>query len=438
MNTLGLNYLKPITSCVEDFYLKIEVQGTVEPTQCPHCASSHLRKHGTSYQRFMDTPAQGMPSILVMNRRRFMCAACGKTFAEPLPDIDERRSMTSRLVRFIEKECLKKTFALVGREIAVDEKTIKNIFDDFRNTNLNGIVFETPRILGIDELKIIGDYRAMITNIEESSIYDLLPSRRKADLLIYFDKMPNKDRIEVVTMDMWQPYKQVVQAKLPGRPIVIDRFHVVRMGNNVIDAVRKEARNSLTSKQRLNLKDERFLLMSRANNLTDFHRERLNNWFQKVPLLREAYLWKELFMQIYERDCKEAALEIMDYLEVGIDQRLHKHFSELLTAMRNWRPEILAWYDFPISNAYTESVNRLAKDMNRMGRGYSFDVIRARLLLDNTARKPTTRIVRSHSKSSELSYVTSATTNQATDERVIEFGPHIPTLCDLLESGHFD
>jgi hypothetical protein len=128
----------------------------------------------------------------------------------------------------------------------------------------------------------------------------------------------------------------------------------------------------------------------------------------------------------------------MDYLEVGIDSRLHKHFSELLTAMRNWRPEILAWYDFPISNAYTESVNRLAKDMNRMGRGYSFDVIRARLLLDNTARKPTTRIVRSHSKSSELSYVTSATTNQATDERVIEYGPHIPTLCDLLESGHFD
>jgi hypothetical protein len=34
----------------------------------------------------------------------------------------------------------------------------------------------------------------------------------------------------------------------------------------------------------------------------------------------------------------------------------------------------------PVTNAYTESINRLAKDKNREGRGYSFEVMRARML----------------------------------------------------------
>lgn len=441
MNILGLEYLEAWTTEVKGFYLEVLVTGSVVPTMCPVCKSENIHNHGSSEQKFMDTPMRGMPTVLIVKRKRFRCTDCGKTLSEPLPDIDERRSMTSRLVRFIEKESLKKTFAHVAREIGVDEKTVKNIFDDFRNTTLKGVVFETPKILGIDELKIIGDYRAMITNIEQCTVFDLLPTRKKADLLTYFEKLPQKENVEVVTMDMWLPYKQVIQEKLPGRPIVIDRFHVTRMGNNVIDAIRKSARSNLSSKQRLTLKDERFLLMSRAANLSEYDIERLKIWFAKVPLLAEAYYCKELFMQIYEQDCKESALEVMTNIETGMNPLLHPWFSELLTAMRNWRTEILTWYDFPISNAYTESVNRLAKDMNRMGRGYSFDVIRARLLLDNKARKPTTRVVRAHKNSSSSSvdfYANHAALKVGPDERIVEYGPHIPTLCDLLEKGHFD
>ncbi len=40
-------------------------------------------------------------------------------------------------------------------------------------------------------------------------------------------------------------------------------------------------------------------------------------------------------------------------------------------------------FDFPTTNAYTESMNGVAKVISRLGRGYSFDVIRARLLFAN-------------------------------------------------------
>nr|UGK56500.1 hypothetical protein [Escherichia coli] len=41
----------------------------------------------------------------------------------------------------------------------------------------------------------------------------------------------------------------------------------------------------------------------------------------------------------------------------------------------------------PVTNAYTESINRLAKDKNREGRGYSFEVMRARMLYTTKHKK---------------------------------------------------
>ena len=50
--------------------------------------------------------------------------------------------------------------------------------------------------------------------------------------------------------------------------------------------------------------------------------------------------------------------------------------------------------DMPVTNAYTESINRLAKDKNREGRGYSLEVMRARMLYTTKHKKkaPTAKV----------------------------------------------
>jgi len=44
-------------------------------------------------------------------------------------------------------------------------------------------------------------------------------------------------------------------------------------------------------------------------------------------------------------------------------------------------------FDYRIINAYTEAFNGLAKVINRLGRGDSFDLLRAKLLLNYSAQK---------------------------------------------------
>lgn len=423
-----------------DHYV-IKASGQGEPRVCPGCGGVKLYSHGTNVQRFADVPMHGKRVLIEVERRRFRCSACGKTLFSSLPEIDSKRLATARFIKFVEGGCLRKTFAELAREVGVDEKTVKNIFDDYVERLRTNVVFQTPRILGIDELKIVGQYRAMITNVEKLSLFDMLPTRNKADLLTYFDRFPDKENVEIITMDMWNVYRQVMEKRFPGRMIVADRFHVTRMASTAMEKMRLAIRRTLDTRTRLKLKDDRFLLLAREADLSDKQRDLLAYWSSEFPQIGEAYRTKEAFHALYEHNSRADAEKAAKDWKDSIPPALRDTFREVVNALDSWWSEIFNWYDCPISNAYTESINRIAKDMNRMGRGYSFEVIRARLLFDQKARSKTTQSIRKRSSpktkaEDDISIGFVQCTNGPT--KTIEYGPHIPTLCDLLEQGYFE
>jgi transposase len=210
------------------------------------------------------------------------------------------------LVDYIESHCTRKTFADLSREIGVGDKTIRHVFDDYVARKRDTVHFETPEILGIDELKIIGQYRAMITNVGKLALYDMLPTRNKIDLIRYFTAMPDKSKVRVLTMDLWNVYRQVARDQFPGRMIDADRFHMVRMASNSIEAVRKALRRALPAKERLRLKDDRFVFLNRFSNLDERAKEKLDEWASRFPDLKAAYVAKEAFHDIYRHQTKLA------------------------------------------------------------------------------------------------------------------------------------
>ena len=65
----------------------------------------------------------------------------------------------------------------------------------------------TPEWLGIDEIHLLGNPRCVLTNVKEHTLIDMLKTRTKIVVPQYLLKMPKRERIEVVTMDMWTPYR---------------------------------------------------------------------------------------------------------------------------------------------------------------------------------------------------------------------------------------
>lgn len=426
-------------------HYQVTVEGGIIPTACPACQNS-LYRHGSQRQTYPDTPMHGKRVLIEIDRKRYRCKVCGKTLFEPLPAMDSKRLATTRMVEHIERYCLRKTFAELSREVGVDDKTIRHVFDDYVARLKQTVVFETPEVLGIDELKIIGQHRAMITNVEKLALFDMLPTRNKADLIAYFKAMPNKQKVKVLTMDLWGVYRQVAQDQFPGRMIVADRFHVVRMANNSMEAVRKAIRKGLETRDRIKLKDDRFVLLAREPNLDDKQRAKLEKWTEMFPLLGAAYRAKESFHEIYCHPSKEDAMKAAGIWERSLPAEVDHAFRELKVALRSWWTEIFNYYDHPTSNAYTESINNLAKGINRMGRGYSFDVIRARLLFDDDARKDTRtticKRIRREKPSAGYAFTDIGSFMQKEYEvveevKTVEYSPYIPTLVRKLEAGDF-
>jgi transposase len=442
---LQLRSLKPLSVTEQEDAYVVVAEGRMVPTACPECGIGRLHGHGINEQTYRDTPIHGKTVQITVNRRRYRCQNCGKTLFDPIPDLDGKRLATSRLIAYVRSVCFKETFAAVARRVDMDEKTVRQIFADYVEELESKIRFVTPRFMGIDEIMIIGDYRAMITNVDRRTVFDMLESRKKTDLLAYLQQLRDKETVEWVAMDMYHVYRQVVRATLPQARIVVDRFHIQRMANEALEKLRKRLRKTLPERLRLKLKDERFLLLKRQHDLSPEGAQRLLEWFRQFPLLSETHALKEGFLAIW--DCKNRRAAESGYAAWlgNLSEETRPVFKDLITAMANWSEEIFAYFENPITNAYTESANSLTKAMNRMGRGYSFDVIRARMLYHNKARKDGAEIVTEPERGPDgpvmVEFMAAGRVRQSPQRlvrRVFEYGPYIPTLTKLLDDGYFD
>lgn len=445
---LNLRSLSTLSVATENQDYTVKAEGQVVPEQCPDpgCSSTHLYRHGIQSQSFMDTPTHGKRTKIEIDRKRYRCQGCRKTFFELLPDIDAKRQVTARLVTYIEQRCLKQSFLSLGRDVGLDDKTIRNIFDDYLKRLKATVTFEVPEFLGIDEIKVVKQYRAVITNIGKNSLYDILPTRRQDALMRYFSQLPNRGRIRWVAMDMWKVYRNVVTTCLPQAQIVVDKFHIQRMANEALETIRKQIRKEVSTRQRLKLKDDRFLLLNRLHNLNPQEYETVKDWMDGFPKLGVAYALKEGFFSIWDAQSRVEAEQRYAAWKASVPTDLLPDFKPLLQAMHNWNTQIFNYFDQRITNAYTESMNSLIKGMNRMGRGYSFEVLRARLLYNEEARKATTVRTSARRKSVQpdgdnyVMFVHASTgiTGTLTDEKIIEYGPSISVLARLLNEGYFD
>ncbi|MHB1586356.1 MAG: ISL3 family transposase [Acidiferrobacteraceae bacterium] len=371
-----------------DYHIRAE---PVEPTKvCPYCKSEQLRSWGTREQLFKDLPMHGKRAGIYIDTRRFKCNRCSKdqdktvTFFEALPGISANRMMTTRLVDWIGPQSLRRTFLSLAEETGVVEGTIRNIFRDYITDLEKTVRFETPRWMGIDEIPIIKP-RCVISNTQNNAMVDILSNRNRETITKRLFLMPNRDKIQYVAMDMWMPYRDAVEAVLPHAKIIIDKFHVVRMANDAMKRVRKTLRADLLPKQRRGLMHDRFVLLKREADLTDQERLSLDGWTKNYPVLGQAYRLKESFYSIYDARAPDEAMERYETWYRGIPPELDAHFSDIIRAWSNWQPYILNYFDHPIANSFTEGLNALIRVMNRLGRGYSFEALRAKILFTEGA-----------------------------------------------------
>lgn len=356
----------------------------VAPEACLKCGVvGQLYKHGTKAITYVDAPVHGRQTFINVKRGRYRCRDCGGTFMQPLPDMDDERRMTLRCREYIQRQCLLKPNTHVAEDVGVDEKVVRQI----GRANADRLFAEhaaglrAPRIMGMDELYLGDEMRAIFVDIETSWPFEILPNRWAKPVTNFLYNLPGRDKVEVVTMDMWKPYKVAVQHAMPQAVVIVDKWHVMRMANDVMEVARRRYQGLLVARDRKALKKRRAAFLKRPFQLSPKEQLDLDGWLKNTPELRGAYETKEAFMDIWRHRKRDAANVALDAWRANIPEHLRGLFRPIVTATTNWEPEILNYFDNGRwTNAPTEARNRVIKMVNRLGAGYSFDAIRARAL----------------------------------------------------------
>lgn len=443
-NFINLPLLTVLSVEETDHDYHVDAESAQAPVACISCQSKDIVGFGKRAQLYNDLPIHGKRVGITVSRRRYKCKSCGVTFYEPLATMHEHHRATVRLIRYIEHESMRRTFASVAADTGVDEKTIRSIFKRSAEELDKTVRFELPQWMGIDEIHIIKKPRCVITNVEHNTVVDMLPNREKQALTAYLKNLgTQKSSVRYVAMDMWRPYKLVVKENIPNAKIVVDKFHVVRMGNVALEMHRKSIRRTLNSRQRVKLMRDRFILLKRPNEITTAERDLMGPWFEAFPTLGLAYELKEGFFGIWENASSRQGAEVLfDAWKARITPDVEAHFKPILTAFENWHEEIFAYFDHPITNAYTESLNSLIRVINRNGRGYSFEALRTKVLYtEGTHRivKPAHRVV-SKGRNLNIGMSLDAGYGLPPDQEPSEknYGAFIPDLVRMLENDAKD
>lgn len=98
---------------------------------------------------------------------------------------------------------------------------------------------------------------------------------------------------------------------------------------------------------------------------------------------------KEDFFKIYDAQSPDEAQALYLAWKPRLTPEMPPAFADRVRAWDNGAPGILGYFDHPITDAYTESRNQLIRVVNRPGRGYSFEALRAKILFAEGTHKRT-------------------------------------------------
>ena len=124
------------------------------------------------------------------------------------------------------------TYKMIADINHISVTQIQRYFDSFVSIPR----MRLPESIGIDEIhsRMAGRkdsaYLCVMFDNQRRTLFEILPSRSKNELSRYFDKISEAERnsVKYVTIDMWQPYKDIALKYFKNAAIAVVPFHVVK------------------------------------------------------------------------------------------------------------------------------------------------------------------------------------------------------------------
>lgn len=395
---IGLPDVDVINVIEKDNSVLVEVRPKSFNRQCRCCQSWHTYSKGNYPRYFRDVQYFGKQAEIAVIDKRSVCLDCGVSFGTGiLESFSDEAQMTKRLIESIQNECFDDTFVNIAAKYSISEANVRRLFNIYYKRLEEDWVVKAPRVLGIDEAHLADDMRAVFIDVESHTLIEMAENRKKQTVKDAILAMKGIEDIEVATMDMSGSYRSCIEELFGDRvAICVDKFHLVERINQALSKayriIRKDIENRLDS---IDDRDERRkaiqhfhdmrmtidLFRKNKEDLDSTKRIRLNEAMQYDDRLAKIWTIKESFRDILNSDISgDEAVDLLRAWYTTIPDG--SEFEDFRTARQSfisWEKEIRNYFDYHATNAVTEAVNGVIKEVNKRGRGYSYDVLKAKI-----------------------------------------------------------
>ena len=379
---------------------------------CPSCGVV-CPSRGRRRRVLRDVPAGQVRVRVVWRQRVWRCpeATCERgTFAEQIPTlVAERGSITVRAVWWAIGQLRREHGTILGlaRQLGTAWKTLwRAVEPELQRLAADESRFDGVESLGVDEhlwhhvstrkrgpreltgmVDLTRDSRGTV----RARLLDLRPGRSGQVLKDWLTERGEAFRagVRIAALDPFAGYKTAIDDKLADATAVLDAFHVVKLGTQAVDEVRRRIQQE-TLGHRGRTGDPLYgiqtILRAGAENLTDKQLDRLTTAIDANPAhvavyvawrcaqdLRAAYRAEDL------TDGRRRAEKILATFHTCPIPEV----ARLGRTLRRWKDAFLAYFTTHRSNnGGTEGINGIIELHRRLARGYrNWNNYRLRMLL---------------------------------------------------------
>jgi transposase len=347
-----------------------------ERHRCAACGSDEVWDQGGVERTFRTVPIGRKPTFVQLKVPRVYCFGCGALRQAKVGFADPKKRYTRAFERYALELSQHMTIQDVARHLQVSWDTIKDIQAGALRRRFGKPKLHKLKQIAIDEIAIGKGHRyvTVVLNLLSGAVV-FVGDGKGVDALEPFWRRLRRARAKVVAVatDMSKAYIRAVRDHLPRAVHVFDHFHVIKLVNEKLSALRRELYAELTSaSDRQLLKGTRWLLLKNPENLDpgrDEH-ERLREALQLNAPLATAYYLKEDLRQVWLQPNKRAARRVLrDWLARARASGIRR-LIQLAATLEGYQEGILAYYDYPISTGPLEGTNNKIQTMKRQAYGF--------------------------------------------------------------------
>lgn len=360
-----------------------EVQKASEPVACLRCGSVRTVKAGRCTTTVREEPLRHQTFWLKIHKHRIYCKDCKKTFTESVPGIWPKRRSTQRFRKFIAQSCERSSdLSTVSRSYHVSHGFCYKAYYEQVEIKLREHQdrIKWPEVVGLDEHFFrrkngFTEFVSLFADLRKRTVFEVAHGKDHLSLMQQLEKIPGRENVKVVVIDMSGTYRSFVKKFFPNARIVADKFHVMRLFTPHLMKRGKEIHG-----HRQELKTRRKLLWSRQK-LDYFIRSDIDRYLKDHALLDELYRWKEKLYEFYRIKGYDRAVIAFDKLLLAMKESKLEEVQRIHRTFTRWKNEILFYFQNGYTNGFTERMNGTGKLVQRRAFGYkSFRNYRMRTL----------------------------------------------------------